>query len=51
MTISDQELEVLLVALESDRVERKAALSDPEKIRQAISGAPHESTHHCVLQQ
>lgn len=46
MTISDQELEVLLVALESDRVERKAALSDPEKIRQAICAFANDLPNH-----
>jgi ATP-dependent DNA helicase RecG len=34
--MDDQDLEALLVDLESDRVERKASLTDREKIRQAI---------------
>ncbi|MEB3163562.1 MAG: ATP-binding protein [Prochlorothrix sp.] len=46
MTISDQELEGLLTALESDRVERKAALSDPEKIRQAICAFANDLPNH-----
>lgn len=46
MEISDQELERLLMALESDRVERKAALSDPEKIRQAICAFANDLPNH-----
>jgi ATP-dependent DNA helicase RecG len=34
--LSDAELESLLLDLESDRVERKQSLSDPDRIRQAI---------------
>ena len=34
--LSDQELEILLTDLESDRVERKESISDPARIRQAI---------------
>jgi len=36
MTISDAELDQLLRDLESDRVERKAAFSDPDRVRQVV---------------
>jgi len=36
MAVSDAELNQLLRDLESDRVERKAAFSDPDRVRQAV---------------
>ena len=44
--MNDNELSVLLHDLESDRVERKASLSDPDKIRQAICAFANDLPHH-----
>lgn len=35
--MNDAELEALLKALESDRVERKSSLADGERIREAVT--------------
>ena len=44
--MTDQELEALLGDLESDRVERKASLSDTDKIRQAICTFANDLPNH-----
>jgi ATP-dependent DNA helicase RecG len=44
--MENRELESLLVDLESDRVERKASLSDPDKIRQAICAFANDLPNH-----
>jgi len=44
--MKDEELEPLLVDLESDRVERKASLSDTGKIRQAICAFANDMPNH-----
>ncbi len=44
--LSDQELEDLLGDMESDRVERKEALSDPSRIRQAICAFANDVPAH-----
>jgi ATP-dependent DNA helicase RecG len=44
--MTDAELEALLSDLESDRVERKASLSDPSKIRQAICAFANDMPDH-----
>jgi len=44
--MDDQELEHLLLDLESDRVERKASLSDPGRIRQAICAFANDLPNH-----
>lgn len=44
--MSDQELEKLLAEMESDRVERKAATSDRDKIRQAICAFANDLPNH-----
>lgn len=41
-----QELEKLMSAVESDRVERKESISDPEKIRQAICAYANDLPDH-----
>ena len=46
MRISDQELAELAKDLESDRVERKASLADPNKIRQAICAFANDMPNH-----
>ncbi len=46
LTLTDQELEQLLNELESDRVERKASYSDPEKIKQAICAFANDLPGH-----
>ena len=44
--MDDQELLELLQDLESDRVERKAADADGEKIRQAICACANDLSNH-----
>jgi ATP-dependent DNA helicase RecG len=44
--MDDQELTVLLGDLESDRVERKASISDGKKIRQAICAFANDLPNH-----
>jgi hypothetical protein len=44
--MNDQELEVLLKDLESDRVERKASLSDKDKLRQAVCAFANDLPNH-----
>jgi ATP-dependent DNA helicase RecG len=46
--MNDQDLEILLAELESDRVERKASLSDREKIRQAICAFANDLPGHAL---
>lgn len=41
-----QQLESLISDLESDRVERKESISDPDKIRQAICAYANDLPHH-----
>lgn len=43
--MNDAELEALLKALESDRVERKSSLADGERIREAICAFANALTH------
>ncbi len=42
----DHELEELLLDIESDRVERKSALSDPKRVRQAICAFANDLPNH-----
>lgn len=44
--MDDQELEALLGDLESDRVERKASLADPDRVRQAICAFANDLPGH-----
>ena len=44
--MDDQELESMLRDLESDLVERKASLSDPDRIRQAICAYANDLPNH-----
>jgi ATP-dependent DNA helicase RecG len=44
--MDDHELQALLIDLESDRVERKASISDPDKIRQAICAFANDLPAH-----
>jgi ATP-dependent DNA helicase RecG len=44
--MDDRELEVLLKDLESDRTERKASLSDPNRVRQAICAFANDLPDH-----
>jgi ATP-dependent DNA helicase RecG len=44
--MDQQELESMLKDLESDLVERKASLSDPDKIRQAICAYANDLPNH-----
>ncbi len=44
--MDDDELEILLKDLESDRVERKASISDKEKLRQAICAFANDLPNH-----
>lgn len=44
----DEELEVLLYDLESDRVERKESVADPDKIRQAICAFANDMPTHAA---
>jgi ATP-dependent DNA helicase RecG len=44
--MNDQELEVLLKDLESDRVERKASISEKDKLRQAICAFANDLPNH-----
>jgi ATP-dependent DNA helicase RecG len=44
--MNDQELEALLSEIESDRVERKSAISDRDKIRQAICAFANDLPGH-----
>jgi ATP-dependent DNA helicase RecG len=44
--MGDDELERLLTDLESDRVERKESLSDPERIRQAVCAFANDLPGH-----
>ncbi len=44
--MNDQELEVLLNDLESDRVERKASISDKGKLREAICAFANDLPNH-----
>ncbi len=44
--MTDQELEKLLAEMESDRVERKASVSDRDKIRQAICAFANDLPNH-----
>ncbi|MFN0110721.1 MAG: ATP-binding protein [Blastocatellia bacterium] len=44
--MTDQELEKLLIEMESDRVERKASVSDRDKIRQAICAFANDLPNH-----
>ncbi|APB34809.1 putative transcriptional regulator, partial [Gloeomargarita lithophora Alchichica-D10] len=44
--MDDQELVTLLSNLESDRVERKASISDMKKIRQAICAFANDLPNH-----
>jgi hypothetical protein len=46
--LSENELETLLRDLESDRVERKASLSDKDDIRQAICAFANDLPGHNV---
>jgi ATP-dependent DNA helicase RecG len=44
--MDEQELESMLRDLESDLVERKAALSDPDRIRQVICAYANDLPNH-----
>jgi ATP-dependent DNA helicase RecG len=44
--MNDQELEVLLKDLESDRVERKASISEKDKLRQAVCAFANDLPNH-----
>ncbi|MCH7751877.1 MAG: putative DNA binding domain-containing protein [Planctomycetes bacterium] len=44
--MTDDELEILLSDLESDRTERKASVADPGKIRQAICAFANDMPNH-----
>jgi len=44
--MTDQELELLLQELESDRTERKESVSDGDKIRQAICAFANDLPNH-----
>lgn len=44
--MTDQELQDLLADLESDRVERKASFSDPERVSQAICAFANDMPNH-----
>lgn len=44
--MDQQELEYMLKDLESDLVERKASLSDPDRIRQAICAYANDLPDH-----
>lgn len=44
--MDDQELELLLTDLESDRVERKASISEKDKIRQDICAFANDLPNH-----
>lgn len=44
--LSDSEIEALYRLQESDRVERKASFSDPEKVRQAICAFANDFANH-----
>src|SRR5579863_473308 len=44
--MNDAELEELLADLESDRVERKASMSDPERVCQAICAFANDMPNH-----
>lgn len=44
--MTDQELEQLLTAMESDRVERKAAVTERDKVRQAICAFANDLPNH-----
>src|SRR5260221_10499060 len=44
--MNDQDLLQLLRDLESDRVERKASLSDPERVREAICAFANDMPNH-----
>lgn len=44
--MTDEELENLLNDLESDRVERKASIADPAKLREAICAFANDLPHH-----
>jgi ATP-dependent DNA helicase RecG len=44
--MNDHELEVLLKDLESDRVERKASISDKDKLRQAVCAFANDLPNH-----
>lgn len=44
--MNDQELEILLNDLESDRVERKASISDRSVIRQAVCAFANDLPNH-----
>jgi ATP-dependent DNA helicase RecG len=44
--MNDNELEVLLKDLESDRVERKASISDKDKLRQAVCAFANDLPNH-----
>lgn len=46
MPLSDADLEQLLYDLESDRVERKTAFSDPDKVRQAVCAFANDLPNH-----
>jgi len=46
MTLSDEELLRLLLDLESDRVERKASLSDKDKVAQAVCAFANDLPGH-----
>ncbi len=46
MPQTDSELEALLDDLESDRVERKAAFTDPKKVRQAVCAFANDFPNH-----
>ena len=44
--MTDEELQVLLLDLESDRIERKASLSDPDRVCQAICAFANDMPNH-----
>ncbi len=44
--LSDAEIEVLLVDLESDRVERKASFSEPDRAREAVCAFANDLPNH-----
>jgi ATP-dependent DNA helicase RecG len=46
--LNDEQLEVLYKDLESDRIERKQAISEPGKIRQAICALANDMSGHGV---
>src|SRR5438105_12858123 len=46
--MTDQELEVLLSAMESDRTERKQSFADRDKIRQAICAFANDLPNHAA---